>query len=187
MESASTWRPIPKNVRSLLSLVGERFLLSIGEFAMSSTLNRSSISTAAMEHAVLDHIKQALRITLNWQAPEVSLPRKVSSLQFTIQSLQRHLDRLMRIEEEGGYLIVVEEAKPHLRDRLQVLAADHDAFRKRLKCLANELDGLNDWQQHRFSNLADELQQLLDDIDEHDRNEVELLQQSLLDEEGGGG
>ncbi len=154
---------------------------------MTSTINRSSISTAAMEHAVLDHIKQALRITLDWQAPEVSLPRKISSLQFTIQSLQRHLDRLMRIEEEGGYLSVVEEAKPHLRDRLEILAADHNAFRKRLKRMASELGALTDWQEDVFGRLSDELRQLLDDIDEHDRHEVDLLQQSLLDEEGGGG
>jgi predicted nuclease with TOPRIM domain len=154
---------------------------------MTMTSNRSSISTAAMEHAVLDHIKQALRVTLDWQAPEVSLPRKASSLQFTIQSLQRHLDRLMRIEEEGGYLNIVQEAKPHLRDRLELLAADHDSFRQRLKGLSTELSGLNEWQEEHFDRLATDLRQLLDDVDEHDRHEVDLLQRSLLDEEGGGG
>jgi hypothetical protein len=154
---------------------------------MTTTSNRSSISTAAMEHAVLDHIKQALRVTLDWKAPEISLPRKVSSLQFTIQSLQRHLDRLMRIEEEGGYLNVVQEAKPHLRDRLELLASDHDSFRKRLKELATELAGLSEWQEENFGRIEMELRQLLDDIDAHDRHEVDLLQQSLLEEEGGGG
>jgi hemerythrin-like domain-containing protein len=154
---------------------------------MSTATNRSSISTAAMEHAVLDHIKQALRVTLDWQAPEVSLPRKVSSLQFTIQSLQRHLDRLMRVEEEGGYMSVVEDAKPHLRDRLDLLAADHDSFRKRLKRLSTDLGGVNEWQVEQFDSIANELRELLDDIDRHDQLEVELLQQSLLEEEGGGG
>jgi hypothetical protein len=56
-----------------------------------------------------------------------------------------------------------------------------------LKHLSGELGGLSEWQEENFSRLADELRQLLDDIDEHDRREVDLLQQSLLDEEGGGG
>ena len=48
----------------------------------------STGSTACMEHQVLEHIKQALLVTLNWQAPVVSMPRKLSSLQFTIKSFQ---------------------------------------------------------------------------------------------------
>jgi predicted nuclease with TOPRIM domain len=154
---------------------------------MTMTENKSSISIAAMEHAVLDHIKQALRVTLDWQAPEISLPRKISSLQFTILSLQRHLERLMKIEEKGGYLSVVLETKPQLRDRLESLAADHGSFRRRLKQLTPELTALSEWQEDHFNRLAADLRQLLDDVDEHDRQEVELLQQSLVEEEGGGG
>jgi hypothetical protein len=151
---------------------------------MNST---SATSTAAMEHAILEHIKQAMRVTLDWQAPEVSLPRKISSLQFTIKSLQRHLERVMSIEEEGGYLAVVLDAKPQLRDRLASLAGDHQSFRNRLKRLLPELAALNEWEEDNFKRVCADLRQLIDDIDQHDKQEVELLQQSLLDEEGGEG
>jgi hypothetical protein len=140
-----------------------------------------------MEHAVLEHIKQAMRVTLDWQAPEVSLPRKISSLQFTIKSLQRHLERVMSIEEEGGYMAVVQDAKPHMQDRLASLAGDHQSFRRRLRELLPKLDSLTDWQESNFNEACDELRRLLDDIDRHDKQEVELLQQSLWDEEGGEG
>ena len=50
------------------------------------TLQDSTASMACMEHQVFEHIKQALLVTLNWHAPSVSMPRKLSSLQFTIKS-----------------------------------------------------------------------------------------------------
>lgn len=154
---------------------------------MTTTQDRAAISTAAMEHAVLEHIKQALRVTLDWQAPEVSLPRKISSLQFTIQSLQRHLERVMKIEEEGGYLAIVLDTKPQLQDRLEALAGDHQSFRLRMKALAPALNSLNEWEEDSFKRVCTELRQLLDDIDQHDRQEVGLLQESFVEEEGGGG
>ncbi|MEX2317587.1 MAG: hemerythrin domain-containing protein [Pirellulales bacterium] len=154
---------------------------------METTQDTSVISTAAMEHAVLEHIKQAMRVTLDWRAPEVSLPRKISSLQFTIKSLQRHLERVMSIEEEGGYLAVVEDLKPHLQERLEGLAGEHQSFRARLNAMMPELNSLNEWEEKRFDQVCGQLRQLLADLDQHDQQEVELLQQSLLDEEGGEG
>ena len=53
-------------------------------------------------------------MTLDWDAPVVSMPRKLSSLQFTMKSFRRHLERVMSIEEEGGYLEEVADAKPNL-------------------------------------------------------------------------
>jgi hemerythrin-like domain-containing protein len=154
---------------------------------MESTQDTTVISTAAMEHAVLEHVKQAMRVTLDWQAPEVSRPRKISSLQFTIKSLQRHLERVLSIEEEGGYMAVVEDLKPHLQERLACLAGEHELFRARLKKLLPELNSLTEWEDERFGQVCQELRQLLDDLDRHDQEEVELLQQSLVDEEGGQG
>lgn len=153
---------------------------------MQTTRDTSAISTASMEHAVMEHIKQAMRVTLDWHAPEVSLPRKVSSLQFTIKSLQRHLERVMSLEEDGGYMAVVAETKPHLCDRADCLARDHDAFRAELKRLLPALNSLNEWDEPRFEQVGGALRQLLDAIDRHDQQEVELLQ-SLVDDEGGEG
>jgi hypothetical protein len=154
---------------------------------MESTQDKTTVSTATMEHAVLEHIKQAMRVTLDWRAPEVSLGRKISSLQFTIKSLQRHLERVMSLEEDGGYMTVVEDLKPQLVKRLKSLSSDHQSFRDRLKKLLPELNSLNEWEEQRFQQVCGDLRELLDDIDRHDWEEVELLQQSMLEEEGGEG
>jgi hemerythrin-like domain-containing protein len=154
---------------------------------MSIAQGNSTISTACMEHQVLHHIKQALRVTLNWQAPVVGMPRKLNSLQFTIKSFQRHLERLMTIEEEGGYMADVLEVKPYLQERIERLASDHQRFRERLRTLMPELNDIKEWEEPRFDQVCDDLRLLLDEVDEHDVREGELLQESLLVDEGGEG
>jgi hemerythrin-like domain-containing protein len=153
-----------------------------------STLQKSSTaSIACMEHQILEHVKQALRVTINWEAPVVSMPRKLSSLQFTIKSFKRHLERVISIEEEGGYMNEVIDVKPYLQSRIDRLERDHKAFRSRLKGLTSELSDINEWEEPRFDRVCEELRALLDDVDRHDMGEVELLQESLLMDDGGEG
>jgi hypothetical protein len=153
-----------------------------------TTLNDSStMATSWMEHTILDHIKQAMRVTLDWQAPVVSMPRKLSSIQFTMKSFRRHLERVMSIEEEGGYLDEVLEARPSMQSRIECLARDHNRFRARIREIVPELDELNDWEEARFVEICDEIRTLLHEVDWHDALEVDLLQESLLHDDGGEG
>jgi hypothetical protein len=140
-----------------------------------------------MEHQILHHIKQALRVTLDWQAPVVSMPRKLSSLQFTIKSFQRHLERVISLEEEGGYMAHVLDARPYYQDRIDQLASDHARFRKRLQRLIPELNEISEWEEPRFNDVCSDLHALIDDVDQHDAREIELLQESLLYDDGGEG
>lgn len=151
------------------------------------TLHDSSASTACMEHQVFEHIKQALLVTLNWQAPTVSMPRKLSSLQFTIKSFQRHFERVISIETEGGYMDDVVEAKPYMQDRIEQLAGDHARFRDRLRKLIPQLNDIKEWDEPRFDQVCDELRGLIADVDRHNEQEVELLQESILVDDGGEG
>src|SRR3990172_9682711 len=146
---------------------------------MAALQKNSAASTACMEHQVLEHIKQALRVTINWQAPVVSMPRKLSSLQFTIKSFQRHLERVISIEEEGGYMADVVVAKPYFQDRIDQLESDHARFRDRLRKLLSELNDIQEWEEPRFDQVCDGLRKLLDEVDRHDAHEVELLQETL--------
>jgi hypothetical protein len=152
-----------------------------------TTLNDSSIAISWMEHTILDHIKQALRVTLDWQAPVVSMPRKLSSIQFTMKSFRRHLERVMSIEEEGGYLDEVAEARPSMQSRIECLARDHNRFRARIREIVPELDEFNDWEEARFVEICDEIRTLLHEVDWHDALEIDLLQESLLIDDGGEG
>jgi hypothetical protein len=154
---------------------------------MSPTQTNSIISTVCMEHQILEHVKQALRVTLNWQAPTVSMPRKLSSLQFTFKSFQRHFERLISIEEEGGYMAEVIDVKPYFQERVDQLAGDHKRFRTRLRKMLPELNDIQEWEEPRFQQICDELCTLLDEVDAHDLREVELLQESLLSDDGGEG
>lgn len=154
---------------------------------MPTVQSSSMASIACMEHQILEHVKQALRVTINWEAPAVSMPRKLSSLQFTIKSFKRHLERVISIEEEGGYMNEVVDAKPYLQNRIEGLERDHSAFRSRLRALTSELNDLQEWEEPRFDQLCEELRRLLDDVDRHDLGEVELLQESLLMDDGGEG
>jgi hypothetical protein len=140
-----------------------------------------------MEHQIFEHIKQALLVTLNWQAPSVSMPRKVSSLQFTIKSFQRHLDRVISIEDEGGYMADVLDAKPYMQDRIDQLTGDHSRFRERLQKLIPELNDIKEWEEPRFAQVCEDLRSLIADIDRHNEQEVELLQESMLVDDGGEG
>lgn len=154
---------------------------------MSTLQDTSLVSTSWVEHKVLDHIKQALRVTLDWDAPVVSMPRKLSSLQFTMKSFRRHLDRVMKIEEEGGYLADVVDAKPNMQSRIDLLARDHNRFRNRMRDISPRLEGLSEWQESEFGDICGEIRALLDDVDHHDLAEIELLQEAMLMDEGGEG
>jgi hemerythrin-like domain-containing protein len=140
-----------------------------------------------VEHRVLEHIKQALRVTLDWNAPVVSMPRKHSSLQFTLKSFRRHLDRVMTIEEEDGYFDDVVEARPSLQSRVECLVRDHNRFRARIRQITQQLDGLRDGEEIEFGEVCMEIRRLLNEVDRHDAQEIELLQESLLVDDGGEG
>ena len=144
-------------------------------------------NAAWMEHQILDHVKQALRVTLAWQVPSVGLPRKLSSVQFTLKSLQRHLERMMQLEEEDGYMVTVAEMKPNLCFRIERLEKDHAAIRRNLHELVPEVESLSEFQSEQFGNACNKIVQLLELVDRHDTEEVELLQETLLFDEGGEG
>ena len=148
---------------------------------------QDAASATWMEHRILDHVKQALRVTLDWDTPDVSLPRKLSSVQFTASSFLRHFERVMSIEEEGGYMSVVGDMKPYLQERIDALAGDHERFRARTARLIPQIDEVAEWDEARFHELCGELRVLLDDVDEHDAKEISLLQEALLYDVGGEG
>jgi len=111
----------------------------------------------------------------------------LSSLQFTIKSFQRHLDRILSIEEEGGYMADAMDSKPYLQDRVEQLEKEHSRFRERLRKLIPELNETKEWDETRFNRICDELRVLVEDLDRHNEREIELLQESTCFDEGGEG
>ena len=147
----------------------------------------SPAGAACLEHQILDHIKQALRVTLDWQVPSVGVARKLSSVRFTLKSFQRHLERMMNLEEQDGYMVLVGEIKPNMSFRVERLAEDHQRFRQSLEQLLPKIDSLSEYQNEDFEKVCCQICELLDSVDRHDEEEVELLQETFLFDEGGEG
>ena len=147
----------------------------------------TQVNAAWMEHQILDHVKQALRVTLGWKAPSVGMSRKLSSLQFTLQSFQRHLERVMDLEERDGYMVLVAETKPNMHFKVERLEQEHRQFRNTMQHLVPIVEALSEYQSDEFENICGEIGTLLDRIDRHDMEEIELLQEAFLLDEGGEG
>ena len=154
---------------------------------MQGTDTSSSANAAWMEHQILDHVKQALRVTLDWNVPAVGMSRKLSSVQFTLRSFQRHLERMMNLEEQDGYMVLVAELKPNMSLRVERLAQDHGRFRESICRLLPEVESLCEYQNEDFEEVCRQIYDLLDSVDRHDEEEVELLQETFLCDEGGEG
>lgn len=148
---------------------------------------RAVAQASQLEHQILDHVKQALRITLEWKAPAISMPRKMSSVQFTMKSFARHLKRMLELEERDGYLAVVLEEKPNLDGRIKRLKQEHREFQKRLEDLGPEISSLTVLPEDQFEYVCSQIAELLDRVDQHDVAEIELIQDTLMHDEGGEG
>lgn len=135
----------------------------------------------------LQTVKGALRITLNWRTPAIGLPRKLESLLFIIRALQRHLEMQLDLEEQGGYLDIVEEFKPNLAEAKDRLRDEHDHFRASLEQLLPTVEELSPEDEQRVEEICQELFGLLARIDQHELQEAELLQEAIASDEGGEG
>ena len=149
--------------------------------------SRTEGNAAWMEHQILDHVKQALRVTLNWQVPAVGMSRKLSSVRFTLKSFLRHLERLMDLEEQDGYMMVVAELKPNMQHRIDRLEHDHVEFRHWSEQLQHKLEEIKESQFEQFIQACRQIEELLSSVDLHDKEEIRLLQETLLCDEGGEG
>lgn len=154
---------------------------------MQAIDTKAQASAAWMEHEILNHVKQALRVTLGWKVPREGVSRKLSSVQFTLKSFQRHLERLMNIEEQDGYMAFVEEVKPNMHFRVDQLEGDHHRFRRTLDVLLPKIDSLSEYAQEEIEATCGEIYELLERVDHHDKQEIELLQDSMWLDEGGEG
>lgn len=155
---------------------------SLSEFEQQSIAEQ-----AAIEQQSLQHIKQALRVAMGWKTTADNLERKLSSVRFMAQSLERHLERLMALEEEGGYMQAALEAKLHLVDRASALRGDHERFRLMTREIMLRLKEASVQDNPPVDDCCQALTELLARIDMHERTEQALLQETLWDEGGEGG
>lgn len=139
------------------------------------------------EQRVLSHVRSALKVMVDWRAPTVSIDRKQSSIRHAMRSYLRHLQRLLDLEEQGGYLNEVIESRPYLQPEVSKLRLEHDQLRNRIRDFASRVDDNRAWSGDGFDGSCDSIRTLLEQVDSHDRDEIALLQETLMTDVGGEG
>ena len=140
-----------------------------------------------VEHQTLAFVTSALRSTMGWKFQGSDLSRKLASLLFVAQSFQRHLKRLMSLEEEDGYMDVVAASHAELHEEVESLRCEHEQFRKELSQLLSRLRRVAPDDRESFAKVAADFSLLLERLDLHSKKETDLIQQALLQDEGGEG
>jgi hypothetical protein len=140
-----------------------------------------------VEHQTLSHVTSALRATIGWKYQGVDFRRKLESLRFVGESFKRHLKHLMELEESDGYMRVVVDSRPELKDVVEALRREHAQFRTALRGIMGRLRRQESTDHEGFNAACADILKLLDKLDEHDKKEIDLLQGALLTDEGGEG
>jgi hypothetical protein len=140
-----------------------------------------------VEHTMLKCLMDSLRATMAWTIQGQDIARKLSTLRFIAQSLQRHLQHLLALEEYDGYLNPVMENCPQMGKTVDALRTEHQSFRHDVGRLVHRLEQIASTDYAGFTALCVELQALLDRLDDHNRKETDLVQEALERDGGGEG
>jgi seryl-tRNA synthetase len=141
----------------------------------------------AVESEALKHIVSALRTVMDWKPEGEEFSRKLSSLRFIAQSFQRHLERLMALKEQDGYLSEVVEQMPALAEKVQALLKEHDQFEESMHRLVLRLENISPTDKGKIEESCRELEELLVKLDEHHRRETSAMQEAFRRDVGGQG
>ncbi|MBX7165087.1 MAG: hemerythrin domain-containing protein [Pirellulales bacterium] len=148
-------------------------------------MDRQDIARQAMiEYSMLNSITGTLRAIIDWEPRGPHGTRKLSSLGFVAQSLERHLSRLMAIEEQDGYMRIALSSAPQFATQIDKLRAEHDEFRVTLREIVHRLENMKPGDQQPLAEVCDSLGQLLQRIDEHSQHETDIMQEAFLRDVG---
>jgi hypothetical protein len=139
-----------------------------------------------VENGMLKNLMEGLRATLAWKVQGTEDSRKLSTLRFIAHSFQRHMERLMTLEECDGYMDSVLERNPGLRRKVDALRNEHDIFRKGIREIIQDMEHVSPSDGASFLGSCDDLGALLKKLDEHDEKEVDVFQEAFEREEGWG-
>jgi iron-sulfur cluster repair protein YtfE (RIC family) len=130
-----------------------------------------------LEHEVLARVSDALRTAIGWRQ-HGDRSRTLSSIRFLMESFQRHLDRMLEMEEHEGYMDVVQEQQLPYLPQIAEFRGEHNQFRTRLgELMDRTTDSLSEAEAEP---LFSELTTLLEQIDGHNKKEMNLLQEIIL-------
>ena len=139
-----------------------------------------------VEHGLLQHLIGGLRAAAAWPVPGPDASRKLSTLRFVAGSFQRHLERLLALEEYDGYLGLARACAPRLVRAADALRAEHERFRTEARRLAQRLERLPGTDPAALGPVCADLLALLGQVESHSEREMALVQEAFEQDEGGG-
>ena len=139
-----------------------------------------------VEHGLLQHLIQGLRATAAWPVPGPDASRKLSTLRFVAGSFQRHLERLLALEEYDGYMGLVRATSPRLGRAADALRVEHERFRSEARRVAQRLERLAGSDPEALERVCADLLALLAQIESHSEEEMALVHEAFGQDEGGG-
>lgn len=142
---------------------------------------------AQVERESLQHIRNALNRIIEWEERGGDPSQKLPSLRLIALAFRRHLDGLIAVEEQGGYLQEVTEARPQLSGEVASLQREFEDFQALIDRIVARLQQVAPTNRARMLVVSEELFALANELEEHDRKEIDLLQEAFLRVEGGEG
>ncbi len=150
-------------------------------------MQQEGAQQAFIEHEALKHIIGALRTVMDWKPGGTDFSRKLSSLRFIAQSFQRHLERIMALKEQDGFMTDAVEAMPAIAEKVQALLLEHDKFEESMHRLVLRLEHLAPTDKTGIEKACLDLEDLLMKLDDHHRREADLTQEAMQRDIGGQG
>ena len=132
-----------------------------------------------LEHEVVARVADALRTAIGW-GHHAGAAQKLDSIRFLAESFQRHVERMLDLEEHGGYLELLGRSHPQLGSELDRLLREHDEFRRGIEHVLGEMQGFDASNPVELDTILDELTSLLARIDSHNKIEMSMLQEVVL-------
>lgn len=140
-----------------------------------------------VELALLVNIEDALRVALTWATDRRGSSRKLATLRFVTGTFDRHLAHMRVLAEYGGYMQLISDAKPHLEGNVTALKDLRNELQADLERIVVGLDHIAPDDGVAFGRLCGQLTSFLVGLETHRQREMELLQHSVVQEEGTSG
>jgi hypothetical protein len=146
---------------------------------------KSIVQQTQVENEAVEFVTQALARTLEWPVEGKEFSRKLSSLRFVTESLQRHLERLFALEELDGYMDLICQHRPELTDRVDALQKQQDKLRISARQLVLQLERTSPTDLVMFAGVCEQLTSLVDWIRTYHQSENALLTTAGLRDSAG--
>jgi hypothetical protein len=140
-----------------------------------------------VELALLLNIEQSFRIALQWMTRGRGNSRKLSTLRFVARSFERQLTRTRVLADHGGYMHLITDTQPHLASEVKALRNAREELQSDFEGIIVRLEYVSPDDAAEFGKVCVELEHYLEDLKAHGQKEMELLQRSFNQEEGGSG